>query len=167
MLKLNVLHGNSTKRFRSIKTGLCWFLVFPILIQAHTCWQQRAEQQKAAIEAERLQQRAAVLEVTSSQRRTPDDFGALYGAIREKNIWIERRANSPLVVLDRFESNNSSSIVFKSIETDGKGGTIKLAAPDMDTAARFLNASIGNANVRINTDERIRDGVIVIGSWNE
>ena len=142
-------------------------LFFLLVWQGISYGQKCSEIQRKQTEIETLKARLQTLLEAKKAFTVSESFETMNGAIAARNEWLQLRKKSPVFILAKLEKERPGAVELKSFESDGSKGTIKMVAGDMDTSSRFMNAVLGNANVRMTMEERVKNGILAVCSWNE
>jgi hypothetical protein len=138
-----------------------------LIWQGFSYVQKSAEMQRKQSEIEALNTRLQALREQRKRFSAVEDFEMLNGAIAARNEWLLLRRKSPAFLLDKLEKDRPGAVELKRFESDGTKGTSKMIAADLDTASRYMNAVLGNSNVRVTMEERANTGILAVCSWNE
>lgn len=167
MLKLNLKKGPAPVNLRPLKPWAVWVLFFILVWQGFSYGQKSSETQRKKAEIETLKTKLQALNEQKKALAVTESFETLNGAIGARNEWLKLREKSPVFILNKLEKGKPGAVELKSFESDGSRGTIKMIAGDMDTASRFMNAALGNNNVRVTMEERVKNGILAVCSWSE
>lgn len=167
VLKLNLIKGSAIINLRPLKPLAAGMLFLLLVWQGVSYGQKSSEIQRKQTEIETLQTQLQALIEQERALGVPESFETLNGAIAARNEWLKLREKSPVFILAKLEKERPGAVELKSFESDETKGTIKMVAGDMDTASRYMNAVLGNTNVRVTMEERVKNGILAVCSWNE
>jgi len=167
VLKLNLKKGPALINLRPVKPLAAVMLFFLLVWQGVSYGQRSSELQRKQAEIETLKTRLQTLNEQKKTFAVPESFETLNGAIAARNEWLQLREKSPVFVLAKLEKERPGAVELKSFESDENKGTIKMVTGDLDTASRYMNAVLGNSNVRVTMEERVKNGILAVCSWNE
>ncbi len=167
MYKLNLEKGPTPVDLRPMKPLAAGVLLFMLVWQGGAYYQRTAEIEKKQAEIGILKNKLEALKEKKKTLAVVENFEMLNGAIGARNEWLRLRGKSPAIVLAKLEKERPGAVELKSFESSDSGGTIRMIAGDMDTASRYMNAVFGNNNVRLATEERVRNGIIAVCTWTE
>lgn len=167
MLKLNLIKTSTPINLRPMKQLAVVMLFLLLIWQGFSHTRKNAEMQRKQSEIEVLNTRLQTLREQRKRFSAVEDFETLNGAIAARNEWLSLRKKSPVFLLARLEKERPGAVELKSFESDGTKGTSKMVAGDLDTVSRYMNAVLGNSNVRVTMEERANTGILAVCSWNE
>ncbi|MBF0503246.1 MAG: hypothetical protein HQM09_24200 [Candidatus Riflebacteria bacterium] len=168
MIRLNLKIGRTVVNLRPVRLVVVGLLLLGIVAQSYLYFQKSVEQERKQNEIEGLKNQMHTLQEQKQElKKTPENFEALNGALTARNDWLKRREKSPVYLLAKLEQERpAGGVELRTFESEGPRGTIKMAAGDLDTASRFMNAIFGN-NVRVTHDERISTGIVAVCTWTD
>ena len=167
MLKLNLKKGPAHINLRPLKPLAAVLLFFLLVWQGVSYGQKSSEIQRKQAEIETLKARLQTLNEQKKAYAVPESFETLNGAIVARNEWLRLQEKSPVFILAKLEKERPGAVEIKSFESDTGKGIIKMVAGDMDTHTRYMNAVLGNTNVRMTMEERVKHGILAVCSWND
>lgn len=167
VLKLSLEKSPTPVNLRPLMVLAAGILFFLFIWQMFAYYQKSSEIQRKQIEIEAMKTHLQTLTEQKKALGVVENFEAFNGAIGARNEWLRLREKSPVFILAKLETQKPGIVTLKSFESNESGGTVKMIAGDMDTASRYMNAVFGNGNVRVSVEERVRNGVLAVCSWNE
>lgn len=141
--------------------GLCLVTQIAVAMRTH------GDKERVEVEAAGMRDQIARLQQRFNNASAAEILEAVAGLLTARNRWVDARCRSPARVLSKLARDKPAGVRLLEFEAKPNGGALKLASPDMDTAARFLNAAFARGSDRLTLDERRGDGLVFSYTWTD
>lgn len=167
MIRLNFLSSpvSAKLKWQIPAIGVLSLLFVVQVIGGVRSWASRSRDDA---EAEQLRGKLTALEQRLEQSKSPgEDLRKLAGILVDRNEWVRGRFRSPVAILAKLDQGKQPGIHLLSFDAKINGGSLKLAAGDMDGASRYLK-EIFHSNVdRLALESKTPEGLLLGYVWND